>query len=113
MLLNRLAINLNMQLAGSAKLQILQDAWTECAGEWRSSTLYKQMIERKRTSRHGARVWLTQGQIEQKYQSKEIAEEICRAKRDDPELYKTHTKPHEDCPNNEARHLPLGCAQSG
>lgn len=102
-----------MQLAGSAKLQLLQDAWTECKGEWRSSSLYKQMVERKRTSKHGARVWLTRMQIAQKYQSQEVADEICRAKLDDPELYKSHTKPHMDAPNNEARHLPLGCAQSG
>lgn len=78
----------------TAKLQLLQDAWVECEGAWKKSSLYKRMIERTTHKRHGARVWLTRSQISAKYNSDEMADSICDAKLNDPELYETHTKPH-------------------
>ena len=88
---------------GSAKLQLLQDAWASCAGEWKKSELWKKKLERKKTSAHGARVWLTRGQIATKYQSDEMASAICDAKLADEELKSTHTKDHPDAPGVEAR----------
>ena len=87
---------------GTAKLQLLQDAWTACEGEWRRSELYLKIVERRKTSAHGARVWLTEMQIAAKYASPDMAREICAAKLADPELKNTHTKPHPDCPTVEA-----------
>ncbi|CAL1144024.1 unnamed protein product [Cladocopium goreaui] len=83
----------------TAKLQLLQDAWTACAGEWRRSELYLKIVESRKTSAHGARVWLTEPQIAAKYSSPEMAREICQAKLSDPELSQTHTKAHPDCPS--------------
>ena len=93
---------------GSAKLQLLQDAWTACQGEWKKSELYLKIVERRKTTAHGARVWLTEHQIAAKYGSPDMAREICAAKLADAELKQTHTKPHPDCPTVEAGLLWLG-----
>ena len=90
---------------GTAKLAILQDAWAECAGNWKSSQLFKKITNRSTVTSHGARVWLTRAQIAKKYDSNEIANEICDAKLNDAELKESHTKMHPDAPTNEARVL--------
>ena len=90
---------------GTEKLQLLQDAWSQCAGEWKRSELYKRMIDRTTHSAHGARVWLTRSQIQKKYDSETLGNEICDSKMNDPELRKTHTKEHPDAPGLEARIL--------
>lgn len=78
------------------------DEWLCCAGEWQRSNLYKRMKLSKTTSQHGARLWMTFQQIADKYKSVEIARAIVRAKTEDPEVAKTHCKPHPDCPDNKA-----------
>ena len=78
------------------------DEWISCAGEWKKSSLYKRFKERSTTSQHGARVWLTKGQIQEKYKSAAVAEAICRAKLEDPDAKQVNTKEHPDCPGNEA-----------
>ena len=83
-------------------MQVLQDAWAQCSGEWRKSELYKKFVERSTTTSHGARVWLTRAQIAKKYDSWELANEICDAKLNDSELCQTHVKWHPDAPGNEA-----------
>ena len=88
--------------AGSDKLGILMDEWLSCVGDWKKSSLVQRMKLSKRTKKHGARVWLTQGQIEEKYKSAAIAQQIVDAKLSDPELAKTHVKAHEDAPDSEA-----------
>ena len=90
---------------GSEKLQVLQDAWTECAGDWKRSSLYLKMTNRTTSTSHGARTWLTRQQLTKKYDSADIAAEICDAKDKDPELRKSHTKPHPDAPGVEAGNL--------
>ena len=87
---------------GTAKLQLLQDAWVECDGAWKKSSLYKRMMERTTHKHHGARLWLTRSQIALKYNSEDIAASICDAKLSDPELLESHTRPHPDCPKEEA-----------
>ena len=86
---------------GSAKLQVLQDAWAECQGQWTRSGLYKRISERRSVTSKGARVWMTRAQIARKYESWDVANEICNSKLADEELKATHTKPHPDAPNNE------------
>lgn len=73
-------------ISGSQKLQVLQDAWAQCAGEWRKSELFKKFTERTTSSSFGARIWLTRAQIAKKYDSQSIADQICDAKVADPEL---------------------------
>lgn len=87
---------------GKAKLQLLQDAWTECDGEWSRSELYKKILERRTTSKRGARVWLTRAQICRKYESQEMADAVCDGKLADEESKQQFTKPHPDAPNVEA-----------
>ena len=77
--------------------------WLSCGGTWEKSKLLQTMRNEKRLRHRGARIWLTKQQIVDKYGSKGIAESICNAKLDDPELKKTQTREHPDCPNDEAR----------
>ena len=90
---------------GSEKLQVLQDAWTECSGQWKTSSLYLKFTNKTTSRSHGARKWLTRQQLTRKYESEDIADSICDTKDQDPELRKTHTKPHPDAPEVEAGNL--------
>lgn len=78
----------------------MQDAWSQCAGIWKKSELYKKIVERKKTTAHGARLWLTRGQLVEKYRDEHMANVICDGKLADEELKKTHTKRHPDCPQD-------------
>lgn len=75
-----------------AKLQILQEAWEACKGDWKSSSFYKSITQRKTTSSHGARVWLTRQQICKKYGDQKIADCICDGKLADPNVAATQIK---------------------
>ena len=88
---------------GSAQLQVLLDEWMQCSGQWQKSTLFERMTAKKSCRKHGARVWLTRGQIATKYGDQKVADEICDAKLLDPAIKETHTKSHPDAPNSEAR----------
>ena len=88
---------------GHEKLQILLEAWEASKGEWSSSQLYKTITQRKTTTCHGARVWLTRTQIASKYQDQSIADCICDAKLADKELAASQTKWHPDGVGIEAR----------
>ncbi|CAL1147889.1 unnamed protein product [Cladocopium goreaui] len=89
------------------KLQILLEAWEASKGEWSSSQLYKTITQRKTTTCHGARVWLTRTQIASKYQDQSIADCICDAKLADKELAASQTKWHPDGVGIEALRLFL------
>ena len=91
--------------SGSAKLSLLKEAWEECAGEWRQSSLYRKITNKSSVSSHGARVWCTRDQICVKYNNnQEVANAICRAKEDDEILCKTQIKDHPDAPGVQAGH---------
>ena len=60
------------------------------------------MTAKKSCRKHGARVWLTRGQIAAKYGDQQVADEICDAKLLDDSLKDSHTKPHPDAPNSKA-----------
>lgn len=84
-------------------MQLLLDEWISCAGQWKSSALYKKIVQRKTTSSHGARVWLTFQQISQKYGSEEVARQIVEAKLAlDEDARKLQIKDHPDAPGVEA-----------
>ena len=68
--------------SGSAKLSLLKEAWEECAGEWKKSSPYKKITNN----------------------NMDIANAICKAKEDDPELSQTQIKDHPDAPGVEAGH---------
>ena len=78
------------------------EEWMSSKGNWKESKLYQHMTLKKMERTHGARVWLTRSQLVKKYDSEEIADDICNTKLTDAELYESHTKPHPDCPQNEA-----------
>eukprot|EP00438_Fugacium_kawagutii_P032080 Skav235380 [mRNA] locus=scaffold59:567469:568736:+ [translate_table: standard] len=84
---------------GRQKLQMLQDAWHQCEGEWKKSELYKRILDKTTHSERGARVWLTRDQIAKKYDSWKVADEICDNKLADEKTKKELTKWHPDCPN--------------
>lgn len=87
---------------GHEKLQILQEQWEACSGDWKSSSFYRQIKHRDSLRTHGARCWMTRTQLAKKYESKSIADSICDAKLADPEVKKVQVKPHPDCPSEEA-----------
>ena len=89
-----------MPTRGQEKLAILQEAWAGCAGEWKSSELYLKLSSRTSHSSFGARVWMTRGQLAQKYNSESIADTITQAKLDDPKLADTCVKWHPDAIGN-------------
>ena len=78
------------------------DEWLSCQGQWRKSALYFKIKSSRKTSHHGARLWMTFGQISAKYGSEDIARDIVKAKTEDPEVAATQSKPHPDCPQNKA-----------
>lgn len=90
-----------MYTQGTEKLQILMDEWLSCQGAWTKSAFYQRVMEKRSMSQRGARVWLTQHQIAEKYKSELIASRICEQKRSDPELFRTQTKLHPDDPSEE------------
>ena len=92
-------------LQGKARLQVLQDAWNQCEGNWSRSDLYLRLTNRTTHSQKGARVWMTHSQLTKKYESASIADQIVNAKLQDEELSRTHVKPHPDMPNNQAGSL--------
>ena len=61
------------------------------------------MVAKKSRRKHGARVWMTKGQIAQKYSDKAVAEQICAAKMADEATRDSQTKPHPDLPDSEAQ----------
>lgn len=61
------------------------------------------MVAKKSCRKHGARVWMTKGQIAQKYSDKAVAEQICAAKMADEATRDSQTKPHPDLPDSEAQ----------
>lgn len=81
------------------------EEWLSTAGNWRESKLYQRMTAKKTERKHGARVWLTRAQLLMKYGSQEIVDEIVTAKLSDPDLKESHTKPHPDAPQSEARQM--------
>ena len=85
------------------------DEWLSCSGDWKQSKLVQKLRLSKSQRKHGARLWLTRSQIEEKYKSAEIANRICDGKLSDPELKDSHTKMHEDAPDCEAGLVGLSC----
>ena len=95
-------------LWGKAQLQVLQDAWTECEGNWRTSSFYKKITGRSTVSEQGCRRWMTRAQLAKKYDSLDYADHIIAAKNQDEELRATHTKDHPDAPGVKAGSMGCG-----
>lgn len=94
--------------SGKAKLQVLQDAWTECQGNWSTSNFYKKITGRSTVSEQGCRRWMTRAQLVRKYDSSDYADHIIAAKNRDEELRETHVKDHPDAPGVEAGSMGCG-----
>lgn len=80
------------------KLQLLFEQWVSASEKWSSSSLVISMKQRHQRRHKGGRRWLTKAQIAIKYNSKELAEEICHHKESDEYLRSTETKPFPDKP---------------
>ena len=87
---------------------MLQDAWTECQGNWRTSNFFKKITGRSTVSEQGCRRWMTRAQLASKYNSEEYADHIIAAKNQDEELKASHTKDHPDAPGVEAGSMGCG-----
>ena len=83
------------QVNKNDKLAILFDEWTKCDGKWSASKLIYQMRTTDRFRKTGSRRWMTEREIELKFQSAEIASDIVKYKE---ECCKNQIRDHPDCP---------------
>ena len=64
----------------SQKLAVLFEDWLEAEEKWSSSKLVLQYKSVKTTGKRGSRVWMIRSQIEEKYKSEKLANEIIESK---------------------------------
>ena len=81
--------------------------WCAASEDWNKSSLLVQMRESTSHKKRGARRWLTEGQIAQKYNSPEIAAEIVKSKENCDVMRKTQIRAHEDLPHRKDLRLFL------
>ena len=82
----------------SEKLQILFEEWAGSKESWKQSELVLQMRSRHSHKMRGARRWITEREISNKYGSDEIASDIVNRKLNDEQLRKTQVRDHPDLP---------------
>ena len=70
----------------SEKLQLLQEQWTACQGQWRQSDFWIQLKRKKRNRKFGSRRWLMRSEIASLFGSDSVAQEIIDAKMCDAEV---------------------------
>ncbi|CAK9083785.1 unnamed protein product [Durusdinium trenchii] len=80
----------------SGMLQVLIEQWTACSGCWSQSDFYYQVKQRRRHRQMGSRKWMCKSEIEAKFGSKEVAQQIIAAKSSDPEIAQSHIRANPD-----------------
>ena len=91
----------------SAKLQVLLEQWAAADGIWTQSDFYLQIKQKKKNRQYGSRVWLTRGELVQKYGSTAIAEQIIAAKVHDEEVARTQVRSHPDMHGQDSEDSPV------
>lgn len=74
------------------------EQWASVDGIWRESAFFLTLTSEKRNKKRGARAWLTQSEIAQRYGSADVAQAIVDAKIADDKLRELHVRVHPDCP---------------
>ena len=92
-------ISFTMSYLGALEMQEIYERWLSCGENWKKSTWAISLSKTSTENKRGARRWMTKAQIENKYSSAEIAEEICELK-DTPE-FEHQRKRHPDLPHRD------------
>ena len=89
----------------SEKMAILFEEWTNCNGDWSTSSFVVRMRERTTEKQKGGRRWMTEGDIVDKYskgrtveEARQIARDIVVGKEACKHMRSTHIRPHPDAP---------------
>lgn len=90
---------------GIAAMQEVYERWLSCGEDWKKSSWALSLEKTSTERRKGARRWMTKSQIERKYESKEIAQEIVASKMA-PEC-EHQRKRHPDLPHRDDHYLHI------
>lgn len=86
-------------------MQEVYERWLPCGEDWKKSSWALSLEKTSTERRKGARRWMTKSQIERKYESKEIAQEIVASKMA-PEC-EHQRKRHPDLPHRDDHYLHI------
>lgn len=76
----------------------LFESWTQCQGNWKSSSIYLQVVKRDTTVRKGVRRWMIWKEVVERF-GEEGAAALVEYKKNDEELAKKEIRPHPSAPN--------------
>jgi hypothetical protein len=82
-------------------LAVLFEEWAASGEDWKKSKLVIEMRTKDRHRVRGSRRWLTESEISAKYNSPEIAKDICRNKLENEQLRATTVREHPDLPGRQ------------
>lgn len=91
----------------SEKLQLMFEDWCQSNEDWHQSSFLLRIRTTHSNKVKGARRWLTEQAIAEKYKSAEIAKEIVAAKLNCEVMRKTSVRPHPDMPHRKDLQLYL------
>ena len=80
------------------KLAVLFEEWASSGEDWTKSRMVIEMKTKDRHRVRGSRRWLTESEISEKYNSPEIARDICTNKLENEQLRATTVREHPDLP---------------
>ena len=78
----------------------LYEQWLGSEELWNKTSLVQELQSRTVHEKKGCNRWMTRAQIEEKYHSAKVAQEIVDNKTNDPALSRTHVMQHPDAPDN-------------
>lgn len=82
-------------------MAVLFEEWAASGEDWKKSKLVIEMRTKDRHRVRGSRRWLTESEISAKYNSPEIAKDICRNKLENEQLRATTVREHPDLPGRQ------------
>ena len=91
----------------SEKLQLMFEDWCQSNEDWNQSSFLLRIRTTHSNKVKGARRWLTEQAIAEKYKSAEIAKEIVAAKLNCEVMRKNSVRPHPDMPHRKDLQLYL------
>ena len=77
-------------------LSVLMEQWTSCSGCWSQSEFFLSIKQKRKNRTYGSRRWMCKAEIQAKFGSAEVAQQIIDAKMADPELKKTQVRANKD-----------------
>ena len=79
---------------GKDQQSVLYEDFYNCAGEWKHSTVYKEVTSTSRDKKQGIRRWLTRDELMTHFKRKEVVDNIILRKETDPVLLELECRAH-------------------